>query len=59
MAEITTKLSVVGAASRESAATVTATVQITFAVAGAPAPRPLAPDSIADYDRELGPANLR
>lgn len=68
MAELTTKLSAVGAASSESAAT-TATVhevehikgEIAFAVAGAPAPPPLAPDAILQTlrPRALDPAKLR
>lgn len=67
VAELTTKLNSVGASSHDAAATIATTVhevetikkEIAFAVAGAPAPPPLAPDAIADYDRTPDAAKLR
>lgn len=65
VAALTSQLAAVGAESSSSVATVMATAfevehikkEIAFAVAGAPAPPPLAPDAVAEYDREPDPAN--
>lgn len=67
VAALTTQLASVGASSQDAAATIANTVhevttikkEIAFAVAGAPAPPPLAPDAIADYDRTPDAAKLR
>lgn len=58
VADLTTKLNVVGTSSSEAAMTISAMVH-EVEVVGAPAPPLFAPDAIADYDRPPDPAKLR